>query len=1108
MNVKRLYIILLFALLVMSVKAQNANYYNCDFENTIVNSGWVLNSGPMGNSIANRWYIGSAVQNGGRNSLYISYNNGDSAQYTNSANCAVAYTTLNMEPGEYTFSFDWMAKGNSTAGTDGLYVCIVPLEDEDGEIRINTVPSSGLPDWAKIYPLILDNYTKAEYLYNSSVWRNVNTKIKIEKSTDRLVFLWRNGTSFARNPGACVDNILIVNPDECVAPTKLRIEESGQDLGLRLTWNGSADDKYEIITHNYITKTRNVYVVQDSTFVISSPEEGMTTFSVRKICGTDNYGQTLYSVPATAERLVYIVAQHCLDYLTLTDDNCFINTDETKTKPTNTVQFTKGMVDAGAETYLSRHTKCIEPNEYDYYTIDPLTGVGLKTIPDGEIASIRLGNAFRGGESERLEFEFEVDTLVNPLVLLKYAVIFEDPGASHSYYQQPRFSLQVLRSDRSALDLDDVQCNGADFTFEDATEKPEDWHIIPGNTYARPGDDTGMPGEGQTISSEIWWRDWTQVGVNLKKYHGQKVLVQLTTYDCSQSGHFGYAYFVLKCSKGELDGQSCGMQNPVFKAPDGFDYRWYLESDQATIRANAKNNTWDESLIKGRKQTMEVSTTDTLHYAVDCIFAGDTACYFTLYASSLARFPRAEGSVKLVREDCLNKLYFESTSHMVEYNHVSGHTEHTARMVDYVFWDFGNGDIVYQENPPMRIFPAEGGKFTAWLHAVYQTCEDSLLFEIDVPYTGVTFDSIAQIGCDGTSYQAQYVGADGTEISKFYFASGTYLDTVQSSIGCDSVFVLELDMRETKYTEIDRTILNNQTYTFHTERGDRELNQTGVYKAYLQSHYGCDSIVTLNLYVHERLLVDMQRTIDVCADELSVPLQYTFTSGRTNTYSVVSEKPTFPTIERTALPNLSLDEVTGEFMFPIEQPAVPDIYPLEFTFYDSISGNVIIPVSLVIHYSDTILVQMWNDVIAIRDSTNNGGYVFTSYQWYKGGELIEGATGPYLYIDKGELEMDSVPYCVALSREGTTAVTSCPIYPTPHYDQFAFPSIVSVGQRQMARLPMSAVVSFYTVSGLCWSREAVKEGRSEVSVPSLQGIYVMIIEYADGSRQHQKVFVR
>ena len=100
----------------------------------------------------------------------------------------------------------------------------------------------------------------------------------------------------------------------------------------------------------------------------------------------------------------------------------------------------------------NRHTLITSPY-YDSYTNNMLS-----TIPPGENASIRLGNASSGSQFESITFLYKVDTLQSSQFILRYAAVLENP--THNPIEQPKFVFQIL--DSAGVDLDPL-CYSAEF---------------------------------------------------------------------------------------------------------------------------------------------------------------------------------------------------------------------------------------------------------------------------------------------------------------------------------------------------------------------------------------------------------------------------------------------------------------------------------------------------------------------------------------------------------------------------------------------------------------------------------------------------------------------
>lgn len=1101
----RHYIFITFILSVCTCfRLQAADYYSCNFEKPAQNNLWVLNPNVSGVSVTNKWHIGSAINNGGTSSMYISADGGANATYISEASCIVAYVELTLDPGEYLLSFDWIAVGNYSDEFDGLYACWIPEKDYDiyGELKpvnINITNNPNLPQYVKKYGITFDQLTLSKRLNLAYTWENAQATIVSDGKPHKLAFARVISTSTPQNPCAGIDNIIITGNKQCRAPEQFEVinEKSSNDKSVLLKWVGDKDCTYEIRTYSYIDEKWRKYLVSDTTALrLSELSEGYRDFYVYRVCGRDEFGDTVYSTPCFEHQLIYYSVNHCMDYLDLSDDNCYYATMTTQN--TNDVNYINGMIDDGPVSVTSRHSVCKRGASYgiyDPFIFDPRTGERLKMIPDGEIASIRLGNICRWSQTERVEFEFVVDSFVNPMVLLKYAIVLEDPQSKHEAYEEPRFTMNILNERHRPLP--NVDCVSADFIYSDSQHPQHKAHWHPFGEIMVPEDSLG----GGSRPTTGAWKDWTTVGVNLKDYHGQKVIIQLTTYDCAKRGHFAYAYFVLTCSKGDMDGLTCGQINTSFTAPDGFDYRWYKASDY-----NAVHQSGGQSLIISNDQTFNlISEDDTCRYAVDCMFPADNDCFFTLYASSLARLPKPLGEYRYQPSNCRNKVVFTGKSYVEESYHkgdINISRPSPDKELDYVWWDFGDNTSSTEESPT-HIYPDEGGTFRVKLHTVFQTCEDSLEFDLNLPAVGKTINDINDIGCKNHSYNVHYVGPHGS-IDKKYYESGVYLDTLMSYAGCDSIFRLQLDMIEPDSTVIDEHIISDQTYKFNNGTDIQTLNESGIYYAKLKSQIGCDSIVVLNLHVHDRLQVSIPWNSEVCAGENIVSIPFTFNSGWSNMYSISSDNNPIFSIEKTELPDITLQDKAGEIIIALPDTIRPDIYPINVVFHDAYSGNADIPTSVIVHYPDTILVQKWNDVLAIRDSSDNGGYVFTAYQWYKDNEKIDGATLPYLYVSDKELEMDDVPYYVELSRVGAATVTSCPFYPSQHTPVSSYPHITDGIENISVSLSLNAKATLHTISGIFIKEMYLNSGDNIIALPS-SGIYILTLTYPNGNTQHLKI---
>jgi gliding motility-associated-like protein len=88
-------------------------------------------------------------------------------------------------------------------------------------------------------------------------------------------------------------------------------------------------------------------------------------------------------------------------------------------------------------------------------------------------------------------------------------------------------------------------------------------------------------------------------------------------------------------------------------------------------------------------------------------------------------------------------------------------------------------------------------------------------------------------------------GSSITVGTRTYNRTGIYLDTLQASGGCDSIVTTNLTVLTALKRTIDSTVCSGKSVTV----GDKTYNRTGTYTIPIKSSGGCDSLITLNLFV-------------------------------------------------------------------------------------------------------------------------------------------------------------------------------------------------------------------------------------------------------------------
>lgn len=217
--------------------------YTCDFE--MANPNWSF----YNNSGNNKWHIGTATNNGGTKSMYISNNNGATNAYGTSYTNNWAYRDIFFPASTngYIISFDWKATAESCC--DYMNVFIGNVVEITNANCSNY--SSGFNGTTKL---------NSSNMNQQSTFTNFNYTLP-GYDTDgvrRLYFSWHNDGSIQNDPPAAVDNIMI-SEITCPIPSNLAATNiTATTVDLSWTENGTASEwivYHKISTDSIWTET-------------------------------------------------------------------------------------------------------------------------------------------------------------------------------------------------------------------------------------------------------------------------------------------------------------------------------------------------------------------------------------------------------------------------------------------------------------------------------------------------------------------------------------------------------------------------------------------------------------------------------------------------------------------------------------------------------------------------------------------------------------------------------------------------------------------------------------------------------------------------------------
>lgn len=460
-----------------------------------------------------------------------------------------------------------------------------------------------------------------------------------------------------------------------------------------------------------------------------------------------------------------------------------------------------GAINYGSLHPDSRHTVC-----YDTAQRDPRTGNQLRTIPEGYTSSVRLGNwssNYYTPEAEGVIYSLFVDTSSYELLLLRYAAVLQDP--QHAASDQPRFRMELLDTNYNIIDS---ACTSADFI----ADQNLGWH---------------------TAEDGVLWKDWTAVGVDLSGHAGEQVYFRLTTYDCNEGSHYGYAYFTLECMRKNMNTVSCGdVDSNTLSAPEGFHYRWYNSQSTATIST---------------AQSIRVPSEDITYYC-EVSKLDNASCMFLISAYGGTRYPIADFDTSVVVDSCRFYVSFTNTGGVS----TDGVTLIPGERCETAYWDFGNGAISTNYNGYATYMTP--GTYTVRLITgiALDACQDTheMALVLNLPRGMAPSDTTDTSICDNQFYT--FFGHD-------YNTTNTYYHNVPlEGNPCDSIYVLQLDVRATSVGDTSAIVCDSiywhgTTYTADGIYPDSTVGPNSV---------ACDSTILLSLTVHPTF--DTIDTLTIC----------------------------------------------------------------------------------------------------------------------------------------------------------------------------------------------------------------------------------------------------
>lgn len=349
-----------------------------------------------------------------------------------------------------------------------------------------------------------------------------------------------------------------------------------------------------------------------------------------------------------------------------------------------------------------------------------------------------------------------------------------------------------------------------------------------------------------------------------------------------------------------------------------------------------------------------------------------------------------------------------------------------------------------------------------------------------------------------------------------YIQTGIYERTWPTINDCDSTYTLELTVIPTQRDTMTETICIGQAFNW---RG-KQYEVDGYYTDTVWSpETNFSAIYALRLIVAYPTTITKARTGDVCADAETFDIYFEYDGEKPTHYSVFFDQ----LAKREGFKDVIDEPFNADMVAHVSLPQFanvayqghpyyvrPDYYTMRIALDNGVCGIYRSDtISLLVKYPNWILEQNWDDVVAVLKADYNGGYEFAQTDWYVNGVLTSSNLG---YLQSKDLLVGDQVVMLATRKGETVAIPTCPLtIHTPAATTYDTPVIVYPTQtpKQLpvitVEAPRDGRFEIYSSTGLLVGSGKLEEGKTTLTLPSVNGIYFIRAHQGNEASTHKVI---